>query len=193
MAPRRARTQGSAGDDDEHDNAPHSVPEDGLFVDLIMGTPLAMYVDKDVLDRSTILDLVNVRLYTILTRATRLSRRFRGPGMCAWMPLSSSCSVTIGRVLNQLQNNGGTVAPGYSSVPYILGMSETRHFSIIWLILTQSILHKNLDRIYIDNTPARRARLSSMLVGCASASRKVNCKLTNTIGLDAKSPAQRRT
>jgi hypothetical protein len=48
---------------DIHENNGDAGDDDGetIFVDLIMGTPLAMFVEKDVPDRDNIADLIAVR------------------------------------------------------------------------------------------------------------------------------------
>lgn len=57
----------------------------------MMGSPLAVYLDKHIDDRPALVDLVKVPLFP-----------------------SFSLSLTA-------QKHGGTVSPGYSGVPYILG------------------------------------------------------------------------
>ena len=55
MAPALPRPQNAPADPREP-ASPH-----GLFLEPMMGTPLAIYVQKDVDDRDTILDLIVVR------------------------------------------------------------------------------------------------------------------------------------
>jgi hypothetical protein len=66
---------------------------DDLFLEPMMGTPLAIFIEKDVPDRDQLVHLVSVSSASF----------FR------FFPPHSS------------QAHGGVVSPGYSGVPYILG------------------------------------------------------------------------
>ena len=67
----------------------------GLFLEPMMGTPLAIYIEKDVDDRDGLVDLITVR--------TALAHRSPGP------------------IIGPSQKHGGAVSPSYSGTPYILG------------------------------------------------------------------------
>lgn len=69
----------------------------GLFLEPMMGTPLTIYIEKDVEDRDPLVDLITVSTFPYAIR------------------LASSSSL--------LQSHGGAVSPGYSGTPYILGTS----------------------------------------------------------------------
>lgn len=75
---------------------PASDPQNAvLFLEPMMGTPLTIYIEKDVDDRDDLVDLITVS-------------ESRLPTDRAVPPLPS-------------QKHGGAVSPSYSGTPYILG------------------------------------------------------------------------
>ena len=86
------------------DGAPWAVNDD-LFLDPMMGAPLAIYIEKDVADKDVLSDLILVRSRRVLPVGIASQAYF----------LSLKCLTT------SPQKHGGTISPGYSGVPYILG------------------------------------------------------------------------
>ncbi len=79
MAPARSSVNRARRDQTQHPPQPQNVSppldeqnsEDELFLDPLMGTPLAIYVEKDVENRDEIVELVSVchpRAYSMLRR-----------------------------------------------------------------------------------------------------------------------------
>lgn len=60
MAPAHPHVQQQQQQRDQSDNA--EIAEHGLFIEPMMGTPLAMYVHKDVSDHDRVVDLIAVSL-----------------------------------------------------------------------------------------------------------------------------------
>jgi len=75
-------------------------PGSDLFLEPMMGTPLTIYIEKEVEDRDTLIELITVGhpspSYATVLRAF-LNNFFFG------------------------KKHGGTTSPGYSGTPYILG------------------------------------------------------------------------
>ncbi|THH13218.1 hypothetical protein EW146_g6976 [Bondarzewia mesenterica] len=94
MAPAHGRAQNALTDTRD------SAPNHGLFLEPMMGTPLAIYIQKDVEDRDTIVDL-------IVARRSNLGGMQRTKLIYIWE-------------LKEYLQNGGVVSQGYSGVPYIL-------------------------------------------------------------------------
>ncbi|KAI0311690.1 hypothetical protein OF83DRAFT_1177323 [Amylostereum chailletii] len=102
----------------------------GLFIDPMLGTPLAIYIQKDVEDRQTLTDLVEASPFLVfppsmavgfrevlMRSATELVVRYMPPFLSiALVPPLSVCFLTS----CFYQRNGGTIATGYSGIPYIL-------------------------------------------------------------------------
>ena len=87
-----------------------------------MGTPLAMYVHKDVPDHDRVVDLI-----TVSTSALICSTH---------IPPSRVFAVLLKFFILFFQKNGGTVANSYSGVSYILGMRKSISRMIIHLTIT---------------------------------------------------------
>ncbi|KAI6125802.1 hypothetical protein EV401DRAFT_1885878 [Pisolithus croceorrhizus] len=64
-----------------------------LFLEPMMGTPLTVYIEKDVEEKESLVELIAVRTFTL----------------------------SILDFLTSPQKHGGAVSPGYSGTPYILG------------------------------------------------------------------------
>ena len=62
MAPAHPRVQQQQQQRDPNDNP--EIAEHGLFLEPMMGTPLAMYVHKDVSDHDRVVDLITVSSLT---------------------------------------------------------------------------------------------------------------------------------
>ena len=115
-------------------SANSDIVEHGLFLEPMMGTPLAMYVHKDVPDHDRVVDLITVSLpatrgYTYppsRVLAVMLSLKITTTvSGCAMFSLHV-CSPRRPVLLTQFfQKNGGTVANSYSGVSYILGMRRS--------------------------------------------------------------------
>lgn len=92
MAPARSSAHRARRDQVQHAPPPHNISPpldeqnsaDGLFLDPLMGTPLAIYVEKDVENRDEVVELVVVRqvfLRALFGRATRCFSRIHA---CQW-------------------------------------------------------------------------------------------------------------
>ena len=143
MAPaRRARRdQAPHPSQPQHPISPPDVDEHGaddeLFVDPLMGTPLAIYVEKDVDNRDEIVELIMVRNEPTFWPPAQppLDAFLSGVrvvvgtgGLCVIYAVarrvSERAAVSLGFIVpdvSGLQKYGGTVSPGYSGVAYILG------------------------------------------------------------------------
>lgn len=112
---------------------PHHDPSQDIFIDPMMGTALQIYVEKDVEDRDTIVELIAVRRLFLpkwlilgvgayVREAKFLVQRHGWKLACLRRVAISFLGSS--RVLTHflLQTHGGIVSPGYSGVPYILGM-----------------------------------------------------------------------
>lgn len=108
-----------AGIDDHHGAA-----NEDLFLEPMMGTPLAIYVEKDVEDRDSIVDLITVsRTYKPFSEIVDVFSEFKVKNIF-WLNrrvLMTRLQSKFDGVLIFSQNHGGSVSPGYSGVPYILG------------------------------------------------------------------------
>lgn len=201
MAPARSSTRRSAhasqvppsGQQDED-----FISNKDLFIDPMLGTALAIYIEKDVEDK----DLISQLIVVSYLRVDYPPETFYIPIMAA-VPkkcnISRTCTVIYlwnvpcTCVLIDLQKHGGIVSAGYSGVSYILG--QFYHAILILLDLdyldSQSIPINHQDKIFIDSTQARRQKLFSTLSGFTNASRQTSCKPSMSTGLDVKSRAMK--
>ena len=123
MAParsaRRAHSQNAPLPQNDPQNA-------ALFLEPMMGTPLTIYIEKDVDDRDDLVDLITVSLFHLPTDHPVLSLA--------------------------TQKHGGAVSPSYSGTPYILGKSPSISSNLPSLIHRSVDPHKesgqNLFRQY---------------------------------------------
>ena len=117
-----------------------------LFIDPMLGIPLAIYIDKDVNDRDELAELVTVSQRVNNGRILKWERRggletnagpfvkqkARSVATMATPCISDLCELRRKlrchdgiseqrKLTGFLQKYGGIVSPGYSSVPYVLG------------------------------------------------------------------------
>lgn len=111
-----------------------SSTKDDLFLDPLMGTPLAIYVEKDVDNWDEIVKLITVRLpiSRVPPSATRRLAFYTHSlsvevNPCHVPPRTILSVLPVFRAADRLfdlfeiQTHGGIVSQGYSGVAYILG------------------------------------------------------------------------
>ena len=172
MAPARSSTSRARRDQPQHAPQPQNIsppldeenPNDDLFLDPLMGTPLAIYVEKDVENRDEIAALISVcRHCTDVFSVLRRVFRPPTPSIGIRQSYDCMCRPTVHGLLRLctvldahrqmtdifpsflgLQKHGGVVSPGYSGVAYILG--ESLSDGMLWHIGHQTV--KRPFRLY---------------------------------------------
>jgi hypothetical protein len=138
MAPGRMSTRRT-----QHDQHPptrsadpegnNNVVNEELFLEPMMGTPLAMYIEKDVHDRDVLVDIITVSVkvtFCITRRVFGIERR-----SFLWRLCNSTIFGHPRQGADFLsQKHGGSVSPGYSGVPYILGKCHDCSVSLTELL-----------------------------------------------------------
>lgn len=131
MAPIRSANRRAQRDHSQQQSItqpdPNHDPSQDIFIDPMMGTALQIYVEKDVEDRDTIVELIVVcRIFLAKRRIHRVNAHKCGT-ICMSLSMTR-LGTRLGHTLRSrgmltlfLQTHGGIVSPGYSGVPYILG------------------------------------------------------------------------
>ena len=92
---------------------------DKLFLDPMLGTPLAIYIEKDVEDRSLLADIITV---SRVKKSCHVGRMAVVYSSCLEGSRCFAIERNDGSITDRChQRHGGIFSQGYSGVPYILG------------------------------------------------------------------------
>lgn len=155
MTPARSSTRRTAhASSATHLEAAQILQNDGenlnVFLEPNFGTPLQIYIEKDVEGKELLRQLIHV----------------------IWFLFAKSVHPILTLML---QKHGGVVSSVYSRVAYILGTGSSSLPIDTFINLFQWIRIRFLAKICSNNTTARKVKSYWMPIGSMSASKRIRC------------------